>query len=839
MQKVLRKRIVRDLKENSVRYLALGALIILCMYIIVALLGAADTLILGIEQYSIDNKLEDGQFRVFVPLSETEKTELEDLGITLEEQFYLDFQVADTSTLRVFKHREKINLAEIETGRAAKSASEIVLEKRYCEEHQLQTGDSITVGNQTYEVVGIGCTPDYDSPIKEFSDSAVDSVQFGTAFVTETAYKELLASGRSLKAEEYVYAYLLDDAVTNDALKDTLSEFEIAAEDIEDKYFQEYWKEQTEEKEDLQDGIKELNDGAKELADGLNTLTDFKTNVAAFDSSLEEAAEGAEKLAEGTDDLKENTDEFFEEHLDTKISNLVQFVTAEDNTRIGTSVDDQLINKYGGLIAGVILIVLFAYVISVFVVYGIEKESSTIGALYALGVKKKELIRHYLYLPVAVTFIAGVVGSLLGFSPLGGKTQMGDCYAYFSIPQTKQVYPPYLLVYAMIMPPLIAAVVNRLVIGKKLNQPALKLLRNEQKQNKISNIKLGNFSFITKFRIRHMLREMRTAFTVVAGMFVSLLILMLGINCYVMCNNIKEDYEADTKYAYMYTYKYPESDVPEGGYEAFAKTMKKDNMGYHLDVTILGITEGNPFFDVKLKESKNEVVISSAMAQKYRIKAGEVIVLEDEENERNFAFTVKDITDYATSFYVFMDIDSMRELFGETDDYYNVVFSGKELNVESGRLYAVTAREDIVEASGVFSEMMMPMVTMMISCSAIIFVVVMYLMMKVMIDRSAFHISMVKVFGYRMKEIKKLYLNGNFYIVAIGAAICIPLSKKCMDMMYPAMVSNVSCGMNLTFSWELYAGIYAAVMLLYFVINQLLTGRLKKVNLAEVLKNRE
>lgn len=34
MQKILRKRVLRDLKENFFRYLALGLLIILCMYMI-------------------------------------------------------------------------------------------------------------------------------------------------------------------------------------------------------------------------------------------------------------------------------------------------------------------------------------------------------------------------------------------------------------------------------------------------------------------------------------------------------------------------------------------------------------------------------------------------------------------------------------------------------------------------------------------------------------------------------------------------------------------------------------------------------------------------------------
>ena len=61
----------------------------------------------------------------------------------------------------------------------------------------------------------------------------------------------------------------------------------------------------------------------------------------------------------------------------------------------------------------------------------------------------------------------------------------------------------------------------------------------------------------------------------------------------------------------------------------------------------------------------------------------------------------------------------------------------------------------------------------------------MYLMIKVMIDRSAQNIALMKVFGYRKKEIKKLYLDGNFYMIAVGALISVPLSKKLMDAMYP------------------------------------------------------
>lgn len=858
LQKVLRKRILRDLKENLFRYLALGLLIFLCMFLIVALLGSAETLIRGTEAYTKEYKLEDGQFTVFVPLSETELKELEETGIEVEEQFFLDYRMEDGSTLRIFKNREQVNLVKEEIGVKAEADSEVVIEKRYSECHNLTVGAEVEIGGKSFQIAGIGCSPDYDSPLKNFSDSTVDSNSFGIAFVTKEAYESLRNEGMSVKAEEYLYVYRIKNTEQsaeeiNKAVKNKLQDFKIQAADIEDEYFQEYWKEQTKDKEDLEEGIHELFEGACEVRDGAGELADALEEVQAATAGIPmlsegmqkitegagELADGSSELAEGVEELRVETDKWMEQYFDIEISNLVQLVTAENNSRIGASIADQQINKYGGLIAGVILIILFAYVISVFVVYGIEKESSTIGALYALGVKKSELVLHYLYLPVVITFLAGVIGFLLGISGFGGNFLMGDCYAYYSIPVAEQVYPPYLIIYSVVMPPLLAALVNAVVIGRKLNRPALQMIRNEQKQSKISNVNLGKLGFIARFRIRQMLRELRTSATVVVGMFIALLILMLGVNCYVMCQHISVDYKADTKYEYMYTYKYPEKEVPEGGYEAVARTMKKENLGYNLDVTVLGITQENPFFDMELTDSKQEIVISSAMAEKYGLRSGEQFVLTDDENDMNYAFSIKEIYPFSTGFYVFMDIESARELFGEEEDFYNVVFSDKELEVDAGRLYAITTREDIVKASDVFINMLMPMVKMMTGCAALIFVVVMYLMLKVMIDRSAFHISMVKVFGYRMKEIKKLYINGNFYVIAVGAAITIPLAKLCMNKMYPLMVSNVGCSMNLTFSWQLYALIYVGVLALYFLINLLLVRRLKKVDLAEVLKNRE
>ena len=126
-----------------------------------------------------------------------------------------------------------------------------------------------------------------------------------------------------------------------------------------------------------------------------------------------------------------------------------------------------------------------------------------------------------------ISFLGGAVGCILGFSKYGTGWQMGDSIAYYSLPPMQIVTPGYLLFYSLIMPPVTAAVVNYLVINKKLKRTALSLLRNEQtagKAGRVQNMNLGNMKFLLRFQIRQMLREIRSAFAVVIGMFICLLI---------------------------------------------------------------------------------------------------------------------------------------------------------------------------------------------------------------------------------------------------------------------------------------------------------------------------
>ncbi|MCR4991298.1 MAG: FtsX-like permease family protein [Lachnospiraceae bacterium] len=908
MNRILRKRIPRQIRADYFRLGSLFLIIAMCMYIVISLVDAAEVVIKGTEKNQADSHLEDGQFTVFYPLSDECIDEIKNKGVTIEPHFSFDVTLDDGTVIRVFKDRELIDTVALDNGTSPSDETDIVLEKRYCEENDIKTGDRILISGKEITVTGIGSSVDYDAPLKKLSDAAVDSTIFGTGFMTPEGYERLKESDKG-GTEDYTYAFLLNGKMSSDDLKQMIKDFDFDYKSVDDPFYIEMLDDTYGKKDEITDGIDDLYDGASELYDGtvelndgagelydgtielenglgelkdggkkldngarklVNSLsvipgasdatsplvkgtsdlnegmkeayegaTELKEGASELYDGTNELKDGAGELYDGVKELKDRSEELLDEIFKESPDNLTAFILRNDNLRIGGASGDIEINKTIGMFEGVIVIILFTYVLSVFVIHQIQEESSTIGALYALGVKKKDLMKHYIFMPTLISFLGGACGAVFGFSGLGSSFQTSDSYNYYSIPVFDKVIPAYLIVYAVVMPPVVSMIVNYLVINKSLSRTALSLIRNEQKVSRTKDLRLPEMSFLRKFKIRQMLRERRIALTVVIGMVISLMIFMMGLNCYVLCDSVGKYSSRDTRYEYMYTYKYPSEKVVEGGEACFVKTLQKESFGYTLDVTVMGIDDDNPYIDVKPVKGKNRIMASDAVATKYNLKPGDKLVLTDNADDMDYAFTVEDIVPYAVGLTVFMDIESCRELFGEDEDYYNVVMSDRKLDIEEGRLYSVNTKGDTDKASGVFVDLMAPLFTLLMTMSTVVFCLVVYLMTSVMIDRSSFGISLMKIFGFNKKEIKKLYLDGNLIVIIIGALVSIPLAKLLTDRMFPAFVSNVACGVYLRFEWYYYPLIFISMTACYGFISLLLTGKLNRMTPAEVLKNRE
>ena len=98
----------------------------------------------------------------------------------------------------------------------------------------------------------------------------------------------------------------------------------------------------------------------------------------------------------------------------------------------------------------------------------------------------------------------------------------------------------------------------------------------------------------------------------------------------------------------------------------------------------------------------------------------------------------------------------------------------------------------------------------------------------------------MKVFGYKTKDVKKLYLNGNAIIITLGALIEIPLSKMFMDKVFPSVHSkrnkrNKPCIPMVCLRYN-FCRSNGNIL---FIITSILVRKLGKITPAEVLKNRE
>lgn len=835
MNSVLNKRILRDLRSNFGRYLALMFMIILGVYLVVSIVGASELVLIGTEDAKSTNMVEDGQFSVFIPLTDSELDTLSDKGTVIEKMFSFDAESVNGSVLRVFKNRENIDLIMLDSGRLAGSINEAVIEKNYAAVNDIKTGDTISVSGTDITITGIGSVPDYDAALKTFASPAVDSETFGVMFVTEDTYNKLLAAAN--KTESYTYAFRLGNE-TADELKENIKNLDFDYEKVEDEYFRETIGEVLDRKNGFIDAVDTLKEGTEKVKEGAEKLKNGLTAYGMDDGGL---YDGTVELDDGMQEFKTETEDLIDEVFKVKLDNLTGFVKVDENLRIAAAAGDVIMDKRVGLVAGVIVLILFAYVISVFIVHQIEGEQSVIGALYSMGVKKSNLLRHYVTLPTILSFIAGGIGCIIAFSPIGITMVAQSTYDYFSIPEFDMVYPPYLILYGLVLPPVISLIVNLITINGKLSKTALSLLRNEQNNGKLKTYNLKIKSFTKLFAVRQLLRESRSALIILVGMLITLMVIVLGVNTYVLCANVRDDNVRDTKYNYMYLLKYPmkPESVPEEAEATYLKSLSIDCEGYNQDVSVIGINDSSRYFDADPEKGKNKAVINTSLVQRYGYKVGDKITVEDKTMDLNYTFTITGISDYSVGFTVFMDLDSMRELFGEDDDYINVLYSDEKLDIEEGRLYSVTTKQDIEHSSAVFLDIMMSLTVTLISAGIVICCVVMYLMMAVMIDRSAMGISLIKIFGYRSNEVRKLYLNGNTAIVAVGGIFAIPLAKLIIDSIYPSFIANVACSMNLHYPWMLYGGIYVGLLLIYFAVNALLLRKINRITPAEVLKDRE
>lgn len=595
---------------------------------------------------------------------------------------------------------------------------------------------------------------------------------------------------------------------------------------------------------EFSDGLKDYTDGVGQLHDGIKSLNDVIPDLIENSEAL---CDAAFEFADHTSELKDGVGEFSDaiggfndnmDELDEMFDYDYDIIESFEPLRFNTGIYNTAQSNIDTINTCVILIFLvIGFIFTVFISQDIDNDSAVIGALYSMGVQKRKLICHYMIIPVMIALVGGVLGTVAGISPIGIKMMNQSMESFYSLPKFVNNFDARLLLIGIVIPVLISSLISLVVITKKLSRSPLSLLRHERKLKKVCIGRLDRMTFLSAFRIKYFLTEIGTSLIVFIGMILSLSLLMYSMNYTIATKPAIEGAERDIKFEDLCVMKYAPKEVPEGAEKVY---IESGSIG-RCEVNIMGIEPDSKCFSFDVKNnSRNKISVGSGTALKYGLKAGDMFTVNSTDRHRYYTFEVENIVDFSPGLYVFMKIDDMRRTFGADSDYYNALISDKKIDIDQGRVFSYYSKESIVKSVKDSFESSSLSTLIFFFITIAVFMIITFLMIKLMIDRSRMNISLFRVFGYNRLEIKQLFIDGNFYLIVFSVLAGMPIAKLFVDKVwFPASSYGLDMGFDTRYPVWLYLLIVMAVIVVYIIVSSILGVVANKITVSEVLKNRE
>jgi len=583
------------------------------------------------------------------------------------------------------------------------------------------------------------------------------------------------------------------------------------------------------------DGAVKITEGVKQLREALDT---FSTEIDTYFNGITQLKDGANALKDGLTQFKTTVEAQIQSTIKSMISNTISVLPAEDNSRIG--LDNYYAEMYYSFsfIIAPLCIALFALVFAIITKQQITKETQTIGSLFALGVGKGLMMAFYLVPTFIVTILGGIVGSLIGGSTLFMELPLGSFHTAQSLPYYEYVYPVISYIFGIVAPALVTLVINFFMLNKTFSRTAISLMRGVEPKVFYSRFRLKGFSFIRRFRIRQLLNDMIISLAVFVSIALSITFMLLGIDTYYMIENGRVQTDKQMNYNYIYAMQYPMSDLETTGEKVYIENLLADCNGRNVAVSIVGIEEGNRFIDAQPEKNAYSAVAGSGLATKMGVGVGDYIVLFDSGQEKNLAFRITDVVDSISSLQLYMDISSMRTLFGQTSKYYNAVISEEELDIDPALVYSVTTKESVMQSFDSQALSMTSFIYLALGAAIAIYLVVLYLIVGMLVDRNALGISLTRVLGYRGNEIRSLYIQGVSYIVIFSLIFSIPVGKVISDALSKSIYSKLPIGMDFSLPWYCYLAIVVFSLGTFAIILKLVIYKIRQINNTDILRSR-
>ena len=359
-------------------------------------------------------------------------------------------------------------------------------------------------------------------------------------------------------------------------------------------------------------------------------------------------------------------------------------------------------------------------------------------------------------------------------------------------------------------------------------------------------MRLPRWKFLSRFRLRVLLQNIPGYLVLFLGIWFVMLLLAMAIGMPDTLTYYKgraselalADYQTT-----LTSYKDADGEKfttrAKGAEEVGLKSLLLKSSDNEESTSVYGIKEDSAYVQLP-SLSGDEVYISSALADKYHVKKGDVLTLDAQYENRSYSFQVKGIWDYDGGVAVFLSMDQFRETFELEEDAFSGFFSEEEItDIPSKYIGAVLTPDSLTKIVAQLEHSMGSYRTYFQVLCAALAGVLMYLLTKLIIEQNEKAISMTKILGYNTREIASVYLISTTWVIILAEILGLILGTACMQLVWNAMMLRMEGWFSFVMQPAGYVKAFLLVFAAYLLVSLLDFARIRRIPMDMALKNVE
>ena len=481
----------------------------------------------------------------------------------------------------------------------------------------------------------------------------------------------------------------------------------------------------------------------------------------------------------------------------------------------------------------------------------INNQRMQIGVLKALGFKNRTIMFHYISYGFWMVLAGSILGLILGpltLPPIMFE-EMADLY---SIPYWLTGFNISFIVVTLLMV-VLAALISYFACRNIVNESPSSAIRPKIPKVSTSGFleKLGiwkKFSFNVRWNYRDAKRNKFRALMSIVGVMACTLIIVASFGCMDGFDEMKEwEYTDINHYSSKLVLEdnitasqvdYIADDVGgeklmESSIEIKSGDIKKSGVITVLDDNKLY----TPTDDNKnpISISSNEVSISTKMAQLLGVGVGDTIKWHIMGSDKWISTKVDKIHSDPTSQGIIVSKEKLDDL-GLNYTATSVISShGVDKNYSGVK--TIFSMDSLTDSWDDMMESSMTIIYLLAAFASLLSVIVLYNLGLLSFTEIKKEFATLKVLGFKSSQLRKLLLTQNLWFTTIGFVIGVPLGREVLQYLWGTMGDSFYLKANISLKTLIITFLITYVVSI--LVNLMFSGKIKKLNMVESLKDNE